>query len=424
MSRAAKILHIWREQSPALIVIGRFGVLAIGLVNAPVLARALGPEGRGDAALAYAVLYLVPILLALGVPLEVRRLGALGSGPEVLRAARRFALLTYVPAIGLGGVAFWTVFSSFPENQRLVASICVCLSPLTLAWTCDINLFLALGRYRAFLLVQIMQPTIALAGVLGLWVNDAVTVSNVLLAFIVASSATALTSRFATRVKSRGSRTPLPQLWRGSLKYFGSAIAESLSNRLDQVVAMPLIGSAQLGLYSVASTVAGLPLAFGYALGSKYYRDIAVATPEARPRIASQAVRSATVTSFVLVAGLAAATPYFVPLVFGDAFDAAVPVTLLALSGSFAMLIGYVANLALAAEGRGVSMTIAQVASMAIGITLLLILGPIWGSEGAAAASSTGYWALLLIVLIMLRMKMRQLVPRPSDVKAAMRALL
>jgi hypothetical protein len=57
--------------SPLMMTVGRFGALAPGLATAP--ARALGPQGQGVTAISLSILTIMSIVMALGVPVAVRR---------------------------------------------------------------------------------------------------------------------------------------------------------------------------------------------------------------------------------------------------------------------------------------------------------------------------------------------------------------
>ena len=75
--------------SPMTMLGSRLSVAALGLISAPLIAQALGPSGRGETASALATMYLVPILLALGMPFEVRRRVLADGGMGAVRTARR-----------------------------------------------------------------------------------------------------------------------------------------------------------------------------------------------------------------------------------------------------------------------------------------------------------------------------------------------
>src|SRR5690606_37094759 len=93
----------------SLIAIGRYASIGMSLLTVPLVARALGPDGRGISATMVAVITLATVFLGLGVPLVLRRRVAEGERMRpVLSAGRSFAVLTLVPA-ALLAIAFNTL---------------------------------------------------------------------------------------------------------------------------------------------------------------------------------------------------------------------------------------------------------------------------------------------------------------------------
>ena len=87
------------------------------------------------------------------------------------------------------------------------------------------------------------------------------------------------------------------------------------------------------------------------------------------------------------------------------------------------MLSAFVASMALAADGRGIRMTVAQAATLAAGILGLVVLGPRLQAMGAALASSLAYLTLLAILLVSLGAPARSITPRPKDFRRAVSRL-
>ena len=56
---------------------------------------------------------------------------------------------------------------------------------------------------------------------------------------------------------------------------------------------------------------------------------------------------------------------------------------------------------------------------MAVGIGLLFVLGPFAGPIGAAAASSAGYVVTLMLMLNGLGLRVRAVLPKRGDLRAA-----
>ncbi|WIB16060.1 hypothetical protein DEJ34_02700 [Curtobacterium sp. MCPF17_050] len=182
-------------------------------------------------------------------------------------------------------------------------------------------------------------------------------------------------------------------------------MAEAASSRLDQVLALPLIGAAQAGLYAVAVTIATIPMAVGQALGATYFRRIARSEPAQLASVREEAVRVSLSAGLVSFPMTVVASWIGVPLLFGEAFEPAVPVAWIVAGGTTFGIVAFVASMCLAAAGRGYTMTVAQLTALALGTGLLFIVGPAFGAQGAAAASATASLALSLFLVAALRIR-------------------
>ena len=210
---------------------------------------------------------------------------------------------------------------------------------------------------------------------------------------------------------------------RGAVKFAGAAIAESASYRLDQVLALPIIGAYNTGLYAVAVTMGSAPLSLGHAISASYYPRVAQANGTDRDQLNAEGTRVGLAIALLVCIPLAMITPLVVPLLFGAEFVGAIVPALLSLAGTVALVCGFVASSLLAAAGRGIVMTVAQCCSLVVGIGLLFVLGPPLGAVGASLASSISYVVLSLIVIWALGVRPSAALPHIHDFRLALSTL-
>lgn len=419
-----KLIELLQRDSPSLLVFGRLAASALALISAPIVARAIGPDGRGDTAAAIALFYIAPILLAIGVPMEVRRLSATADAQRALRSARLLCILALPMSAAISAALAQTLFLEFDGPTRSVATVGIALSPMMMSWSCDVSVLVAQRRYRSVMVMQVAQPTIYVLIVAALAIFEAATPAMVLIASLCGTSTTFIIGICLTKTAFRGSYFPLWTLTKNAVRFAGSSIAEAASSRLDQVLVLPLIGSFQAGIYSVAVTVAAIPLSFGQALGASYFTPIARAEGFERRNLQASAVRSAVALAVLSCPVLAIAIYFGVPLLFGEDFEASVPIALIALSGTAGMMTAYVCSMALGAGGRGGVMSISQIVSLCFGVALLYFLGPAFGAVGAAVASTLSSLILLLILILFLQIPPRSIIPNRGDFVDSVRSLL
>lgn len=412
-----------RPNSPALLIFGRFGASALALVSAPIVARAIGPEGRGETAAAVALFALVPILLGIGLPLELRRVVAADGDASSLHSARRFIGLTAFASIPVSVLCTMTIFSNFESTAKIVATMGVALTPITLSWICDISVLVARQDYRGIVVLQLLQPLVYLIGVTVLWATNGATTTTVILVYIVSNFMPFVFGLWRVRASLSSRRGSAGQLFRGSMKFAGGSIAEAASNRLDQVIALPIIGAAQSGFYSVGVTVGFAPLAIAQALGTATFTGIAQAQGRRRRRLINSSIRQVASLSFVSSVILFLVGPFLVVLLFGEAFQGADAAIRVAAVACLMASISLQASTVLIATGHGTKLSISQLVSLVIGIALLFLLGPSLGALGAAIASLIGYATMAGLSLAFCGASLLSVFPTPQSFLAGIKSL-
>jgi O-antigen/teichoic acid export membrane protein len=172
----------------------------------------------------------------------------------------------------------------------------------------------------------------------------------------------------------------------GGRVWFGS-VAGILLLRLDQAVMLPLSDAAALGLYAVAVAVGEVPLVLNAA-----FRDVLFSAESASrddERLA-RAARTSLVVCLAAVLALALPLAWWLPLVFGADFAAAVPACLVLLLAAAVSPPGSVAGVGLSARGRPDLRSWSLVLALAVNVAALVVLVPVWGALGAALATLFG----------------------------------
>jgi O-antigen/teichoic acid export membrane protein len=136
--------------SPVMMTAGRFGALALGLATAPILARALRPQGRGVTATSLSIITIMSIVMALGIPLAVRRRISAGDcrDRDVIRTARVCAGLTVVPsALLIIPIHTW-LLPGIAGLDFTAFCLSMCATPLTVSWSIDANVLVVRHQFR------------------------------------------------------------------------------------------------------------------------------------------------------------------------------------------------------------------------------------------------------------------------------------
>ena len=370
-----------------------------------------------------AALALAPLFLGFGIPMAVRRQAAGGAAEDVLRASRTLIWPMGFVAVGLGaGAALW-LLPRYGAPVQLMFVVAMLTTPAFVWVLCDQSYLIVKGRYRNVAYLQLTQPGVNALSIASGALLGRLTVEWALASYSIATICAALASSLLAGVSVRGTRIAVTPLVREGLTYAGSQLAEAAGNRLDQVLAVSIIGATQAGYYAVAVAIAAIPVSFGHAIGAALFRDLASSGSRARGAQA-RALRLGMISGVIVGGGLAALSSWAVPVVFGSEFRGAAPSVLLLLCSAPATVGGYVATIALAAQNRGAEMTVAQALGLVVGIALLYILGSRLGAIGAAAASVVGYWSAMAIAVARLRTSVRSLLLGTRDVRDLVGVLL
>ncbi|UVJ38736.1 lipopolysaccharide biosynthesis protein [Arthrobacter sp. CJ23] len=410
-----------RWNTPSLMAIGRLIATALSFVSVPLIARFLGPVGRGETATAIAVFGLAPVLLSYGLHLGVRRIAAVGDEESVVRSARVLCLILFIPATLLALILHFTLFSSFTPDVLLTADIVVLISPLAISWMVDVSIFVVRSDYFGVMLVFLTQPLVMVVGVVTVWSVGLISSATVLAVYGCSTILTALLSWHRLRISLRGPRLGLRIVVRESREYAGSTAAEAGLRRLDQVLMLPLLGAASVGLYSVAASVVTAPLSLSQALAASYFGSIANTARRGQRALIGEAVRSSWILGIVSSLAVVALAPLFVEFVFGSEFSEA---SILVLWLAPVVALGVVASVQagiLNAMGRGRVMFLGHSIALAIIVGGFALALPVWGMAGAIVVVIVANLILVIITASGLGVGLTRMIPGFGDIKRTVR---
>nr|WP_281067950.1 oligosaccharide flippase family protein [Arthrobacter stackebrandtii] len=414
---------LWK--SPSLMTFSRLCAMGLSLASAPIIARSLGPSGRGLTAAALAALIIVPLIISFGYPMAVRRHVARHGVSGILNRSRLLLLVLILPSWAIGLVLSKSVLADLNTQAAFAFVIAMTCSPLAVSWILDSNVLIAQQRFGGYSTLNIVQPLVSIILIILAWITSNVTVEIVIWAQLGSSLAAFIVGLLIVPFEYSGeNRVSILPLIREGFSYSGSQIAEAASQRVDSILLLGIIGPYGTGIYSVAFTVASLPLALTQAVSGAIFKSAASNPDLSTGGLAPAALRASVVIGFASALTIGIASPLFIPFLFGPEFLPAVPIALLCLGATLALSVGGVASNLLAAFGKGWVMTAAQVGGLAINILLIFLLAPLLDETGAAIAKVVGCWVCLAVCLTGLRITPRLLVPGTKDLSYSVRLLL
>jgi O-antigen/teichoic acid export membrane protein len=381
-------------------------LVAVGIITGPLLARALGPTGRGDVAAILVPLTFAPIVLNLGLGTYVTRETVRQRSLSVIAGSVGSMLIAIGGVAAIGGVFAAEIFSGGRPVVYGWILIGFLLMPAVMLSLFLLDVAVGLERWSTVMKVRVIPPTVSLLGILCLYLTHSLDVTSAaavaVLGPLIATIPTLAIMRVIGKPVFRRA-VATDALRFGSRAWLGGL--GSLANvRLDQLLMTRLVAPRELGLYVVAVTLSSFFVSpFLSALTSGMLPRFADGDRE----LAGRLLRSTLAGVIVLGAGVAVVVPVVLPLVYGSSFSAATPMVWILIVGSIPLAGVNILSTVLTISGHPGFSAISELVAVMITVPLLIIFLPLYGGLGAAVVSAVAYSANFMILLVGSRRRLR-----------------
>lgn len=401
-----------------------FAAAVLGLANVYIVARALGPNGRGDVAFVMAIALLVHQLVSLSLQESNANLGGANASDRPSLATNSIFLGLGLGS--LGGLAVALLVFIFPsvggEVSRPVLWLGLCIMPVLLV-KLYLQYLLQSDYHFALPNISWVAGPLTTACVNGtMAVLGAVTVGSAVAVWIAGQLFGMFLLIFGA-ARHFGFGRPDIGLVRRTWNFGAKAhVGRSLSTgcyKADQWFIGAAVGSHELGLYSVARAWSELLFYLPGVITSLQRPDLVRADRAQAADIAMRVFRRAAILGIGAAVLLAAAAPMLCVSAFGEEFRGSVAeLRVLALAAPGIVAIELLSN-AFIAQQRPFVPSIAYGLAFVVSIVLNLLLVPSHGGFGAAIASSAAYTAggaiAAMLFLRIFRARARDFLPTFSD---------
>jgi O-antigen/teichoic acid export membrane protein len=400
-------------------------VAVLSLANVLVVARTLGPVGRGQVAFLTAIAYLISNLSTFGIQEANANIAA--SEPAARRSLATNSVLLAL-LFGLLAAGFLILLIAiFPgvagdstADLRLLT-----FSALPI---------LILGIYMRFLIQAdygfgITNATWFMMGISNVGVNGLLAVFGVL--SVGTAVATWIAGQaLATIVLLVYVQRRLAGFGRPDARLLGRSLSFGLKShvgrvmllgnyRLDQWMLGAISGSRELGLYSVAVAWAEALWYLPTTLAAVQRPDLVRATRREAARVGALVFRTAMLLTIVVGAVMIVAAPFLTVTIFGESFEGAIDDLRVLVAGALGVGALKLLGNALTAQRFPVLASVAIGLGFVATIILDILLIPPFGGLGAALASALAYTAGGIAVAVIftraLGGRLSDLVPRGTE---------
>lgn len=422
---SAPRLSRWQQHLPqastfsaqvAVTMAANVAIAVLGLVTGSLLARTLGPQGRGELAAIQTWAGFLGLLAALGLPDAVVYFSGRDrkGSATYLTSAVALMVLAAVPLAAAGVLLMPALLSA--QSPEVVA-IARRYLPIYLLLMATQGMLLHPLRGRGdFVVWNALRPLPALAWLVVIvivFVAGVASPAGFAAGHLVALAAAGLLTFVAVRRRVPGPYAMRSSHWPPMLRYGVpsalSALPQTLNLRLDQMLMAALLSPALLGYYVVAVAWSSAATPLLQSIGAVLFPRVASEENKTdQVALLGRGTRTTVLLALLLNGALLLITPLAVILIFGRTFAPAVPAALLLVVAA-----GFVSlNHALEEGLRGLGHTQAvlwgeSVGLVATAVGLAVLLRPLQ-INGAALASLLGYSATTVALLIWLKRRTGQ----------------
>lgn len=369
--------------------------IIFGMLTGIIVARALGPAGQGYAA------YILLVFNLLGT---FGHLGIISAAPYFQKKSafeRRDVFSTNLNTIALitlglsiGVVMAYLFFGVLADYDALYITLGIILMGLTLFVELFQNWLVADERIIENNRAGLISFFIKSGAILLLWISGLLTPLTFVLVNAISLSIWLIQLLFKVHegfsFKISGAILKAEYLY-GSVAWTASLFA-FLHYRLDQFMIKAYLGVKELGVYTIAVTIAELlfllPMAIHSALSGRLFN----ADDEAQGRhVVAKTFRLSMLICFLLCF-VGAAGSFLIPFVYGKAYQGGTAIMLILLPGILFASAPKLLSPWFFASGRPKIHLLATTISLGMNLVLNLIFIPLWGANGAAFASTISYF--------------------------------
>jgi O-antigen/teichoic acid export membrane protein len=412
--------------------------VALAALNAGsgvLLARALGPDGRGEVAAIQLWGMFLATLALMGIQDAVVYYAARTrhlAGRYAISAAA-LGLLASVPVVVAGWFLIPLVLASQSDSTKELARLFLLFVPIYAVSTQPGQALRGLGSFGRWNFLRILPAFLWVVVVVAAIVVDQRTPAFMTIGFLVLSLVTLGASVWVAAPVVEPPYDVRTHTWRPLLGYglplLLATIPHWLNIRLDQMLLAAFVSSRDLGLYVVAVAWAGLVAPLVNAFGIVLFPRLARETDEGvRVEVLYRGLRATLVVTTTLTVVMLILTPFAIRVFFGAAFGEATPAAAVLVLATAALAVNFVLEEGFRGLGRPGEVLRAEVMGLVVtGAALAVLLRPL-GIVGAALASLVGYTATTAVLGRRLRATTGQpalaaAVPRGDDVRVVWASL-
>jgi O-antigen/teichoic acid export membrane protein len=376
-------------------------VLVINLMTGIIVARTLGPGGRGEVAAILVLIFTASWIFSLGSQnaLSYRLSRSPEEAATLIGSWLVVGVLASLAAIAAAEILLPVLFAAQSGRTVMLAQLYMPVIIFTLFINVFNGILLGDEDFLGYNVTRTLLPVIILLVYSGFLVTGAFSVETALIANALATII-ACTVIITRCIRRHGVEVPRVSLMRETIWYglqaHGGSLAGFVNARLDLLIIPAFLSAANVGLYSVATNAGSI---VGTLVGtvSAFVLPVAVRRRKKSPRTVIRTFQATLAVGFVIAIPLAAFAEIAIELIYGSDFAGAVTPLRILLPGEVLDAAYLVLWAGLFAANKPILTSVAAVPGAVftvVGLVLFLT------ADGIVAAATVTTIAYLLVFLL------------------------
>jgi O-antigen/teichoic acid export membrane protein len=388
-------------------------IQALNVLTGALLARSLGPDGRGE----LAAVMLWPALLAalgsLGVVDAITYHAARATSPlgSLLASSITLCLLQSSILVMAGTAIVSRVLARYGPDTVRLGRLFLAYIPLYLLAMYLMAVLNGARRYARFHSLRLLVIGVSAGGLFAVVALGHLTVASAAVTYLGAHLLALVTAALSLRDERASLQIDIGvirQLLAFGVKSHGGNLASLLNERLDQLLISLFLAPASLGLYIIAVTLTSVTGLVGSSMALVALPSVAhLPAGAARYQTARRMLAVTVLMSCAVTIPILLLLPKLIAWFFGRPYLAAAPAGRVLLLAAVVLSTNRVLGAVLRAAGRPLDAGWAELLALVVtgaGLTALL---PAFGLMGAAVTSLFAYavsmgWMALRVSRVLL----------------------
>jgi len=401
LARRAAASDFFRKVAETLAT--RVVLIGIGLLTTVIVARILGPEGRGLYAVAITVGAIGVQFANLGLHSSNTYYSAQNSQllPTLLTNTLFFSLIMGGFS-GLGTLAVFAVCPQWAPVHGLLLILALLWIPFGLGYLLLQSLLLGTHQIRVYNTIELTTKTVTIVLFGILFFSNRISVEAVFFAGLLAMVIGFAWAALRLRPPARALPRPSLELFKTSIHYGIKAYLASLFSflllRISLLTVQYKLGAEQTGYYSIAATMADMIYMLPVVVGTLLFPKLSTLDHiDKKWKMTKNILGPMTgIMLVLLVLSVFLAAPA-VALLFKKEFLPAVPAYIWLTPGILFLSIGTIFQNFLGASGNTTAMIYGPLVASGVNLVLNLYLVPKLGTIGASISTSCSYLIFVLV---------------------------